>query len=177
MDGLDGLVAGCMAVVIASLSVSLHLNWMILILLGSLLCFLVFNWSPSQVFMGDVGSTFLGAMYAGFVLQASSWIEALGFLLLSTPLLGDSFTCVVRRFFAGHRIFQAHRLHLFQRLYQAGWPHARVSLVYIFATSALTVALHFGGFPWLFGLALFEIIFGFFLDKFIAVPFSFASDS
>ena len=36
--------------------------------------------------MGDVGSTFLGAMYAGFVLQASSWIEALGFLLLSTPV-------------------------------------------------------------------------------------------
>ena len=61
----------------------------------------------------------------------------------------------------------------FQRLYQAGWPHARVSLVYT-ATSSLTVALHlrFSVAIWLGSLRLYLV-----LDKFIAVPFSFASDS
>ena len=41
-------------------------------LAGSLLGFLLWNWSPSKVFMGDVGSTFLGAVFAGLVLQAAS---------------------------------------------------------------------------------------------------------
>ena len=58
MDGLDGLVAGCMAVSIAALrSISLRLGlWA---LLGSLLGFLIWNWSPAKLFMGDVGSPFL----------------------------------------------------------------------------------------------------------------------
>ena len=128
MDGLDGLVAGCMAVTIAALAIALDAPWPLWALVGSLLGFLVWNWSPAKVFMGDVGSTFLGAVFAGLVLQASSWIEAFGYLLV--PLLCWQMLASVypRRLLAGQRVFQAHRLHLFQRLHQAGWPHARVSL-------------------------------------------------
>ncbi len=177
MDGLDGLVAGCMAVTIAALSLALTAPWPLWALVGSLLGFMLWNWSPAKVFMGDVGSTFLGAVFAGLVLQASSWPQAFGYLLVATPLLGDACFCVPRRLLAGQRVFQAHRLHLFQRLHQAGWPHARVSLTYIAATAVLAVAMLLGGWPWVFGLAFVELLVGVWLDQRVAVPFAVASQS
>jgi L-lysine 2,3-aminomutase len=75
----------------------------------------------------------------------------------------------------GQRVFQAHRLHLFQRLHQAGWPHARVSLAYIAATAVLAVALLAGGWPWVLGLAAVELLVGVWLDQRVAVPFAVAS--
>ena len=165
MDGLDGLVAGCMAVAIAALAIALAASWPLWALVGALLGFLLWNWSPAQVFMGDVGNTFLGAVFAGLVLQAPSWPEAFGLLLVATPLLGDACLCVPRRLFAGQRVFQAHRLHLFQRLYQAGWPHARVSSLYVGATALLALALLWGGLPWLIPLASFELLVGLWLDQ------------
>ena len=175
MDGLDGLVSGCMAVAIACLAFSLSAPWPLWALVGSLLGFLFWNWSPAKVFMGDVGSTFLGAVFAGLVLQAPSWPAAFSYLLVATPLLGDAFVCVPRRLLAGQRVFQAHRLHLFQRLHQAGWSHARVSLTYIAATSVLGCALLSGGLPWVFSLAIGEVLFGVWLDRRVAVPFSVGS--
>jgi len=177
MDGLDGLVAGCMAVALSALLLRLTSPWPLWSLVGALVGFLLWNWSPAKVFMGDVGSTFLGAVYAGLVLQAPSWPEALGLLLVATPLLGDAFLCVPRRLLAGQRVFQAHRLHLFQRLHQAGWPHARVSTLYIIATAVLSLALLIGGWPWVVVIAVFELFVGFLLDRHIAVPFAVASQS
>ena len=177
MDGLDGLVAGCMAVAIGALSLSLNEPWSLWALVGSLLGFLLWNWSPAKVFMGDVGSTFLGAVFAGLVLQASSWTEAFGYLLVVTPLMADALLCVVRRLVAGQRIFQAHRLHLFQRLHQAGWPHARVSLTYISATTLLAVAMIVGGLPLVLSLSVAELFIGVLLDQRVAVPFAVASKS
>jgi len=177
MDGLDGLLAGCMAVAIIALAINLSAPWTIWALVGALLGFLLWNWSPAKVFMGDVGSTFLGAVFAGLVLQASSWPVALGYLLVATPLLGDACLCVLRRLLAGQRVFQAHRLHLFQRLHQAGWPHARVSLTYIAATAVLALAMLAGGWPWVCGLAVVELLVGVWLDQRVAVPFAVASQS
>ncbi len=177
MDGLDGLVAGCMAVALAAAALQLAAPWPIWALVGALLGFLIWNWSPAKVFMGDVGSTFLGAVFAGLVLQAPTWSEALGLLLVATPLLGDAFFCVPRRLLAGQRVFQAHRLHLFQRLHQAGWPHARVSSLYICATAVLAIALLWGGLPWLITLAAFELLLGIWLDQKVAVPFAIATRS
>ena len=154
MDGIDGLVAGCMAVSFAAMVLILDNSWPLCALVGSLLSFLIWNWSPAKVFMGDVGSTFLGAVFAGLVLQASTWSVAFGCLLLATPLLGDACLCVFRRLLAGQRVFQPHRLHLFQRLHQAGWPHAMVSLTYIVATVLLAVAMLFGGWLYVFSLLL-----------------------
>ncbi|MCP9926188.1 glycosyltransferase family 4 protein [Synechococcus lacustris C3-12m-Tous] len=177
MDGLDGLVAGCMAVALAAAALQLAAPWPIWALVGSLLGFLIWNWSPAKVFMGDVGSTFLGAVFAGLVLQAPSWPESLALLLVATPLLGDAFLCVPRRLLAGQRVFQAHRLHLFQRLHQVGWPHARVSSLFIGATAVLAIALLWGGLPWLITLAVFELMLGIWLDQRVAVPFAIASRS
>ena len=175
MDGLDGLVAGCMAVSIVALSIDLIAPWSLWALVGSLLGFLIWNWSPAKVFMGDVGSTFLGAVFAGLVLQASSWSVAFAYLLVATPLITDACVCVLRRLFAGQPVFQAHRLHLFQRLHLAGWPHARVSITYIVATVVLAVAMLVGGWPWVLGLAVVVILFGVWLDQSVAVSFASAS--
>ena len=177
MDGLDGLVAGCMAVAIGALAIALAAPLPVWALVGSLLGFLLWNWSPAKVFMGDVGSTFLGAVFAGLVLQAKTWPEALGLLMVATPLLGDACLCVPRRLLAGQRVFQAHRLHLFQRLHQAGWPHAHVSTLYVTATAVLSLALLIGGSPWVVVLAVLELLVGFLLDRHVAVPFAVASQS
>jgi Fuc2NAc and GlcNAc transferase len=177
MDGLDGLVAGCMAVAMTAAAIQLSAPWPIWALVGALLGFLLWNWSPAKVFMGDVGSTFLGAVFATLVLQASTWPNALALLLVATPLLGDACLCVPRRLMAGQRVFEAHRLHLFQRLHQAGWPHARVSSLYITATAVLATALLWGGLPWILTLSALELLIGVWLDQKVAVPFAVASSS
>jgi UDP-N-acetylmuramyl pentapeptide phosphotransferase/UDP-N-acetylglucosamine-1-phosphate transferase len=175
MDGLDGLVAGCMAVALSAAALQLAAPWPLWALVGALLGFLIWNWSPARVFMGDVGSTFLGAVFAGVVLQAPGWPEALGLLLVATPLLADACLCVPRRLLAGQPIWQAHRLHLFQRLHQAGWSHARVAGLYIAATTVLAIALLLGGWRFVLPLALAELLLGFWLDQRVALPFALAS--
>jgi UDP-N-acetylmuramyl pentapeptide phosphotransferase/UDP-N-acetylglucosamine-1-phosphate transferase len=124
-----------------------------------------------------VGSTFLGAVFAGLVLQASSWPQALGLLLVATPLLGDACLCVPRRLLAGQRVFQAHRLHLYQRLHQAGWPHARVAGLYIAATALLALALLLAGWQMVVAGAVLELAVGVWLDRRVALPFPIASQN
>jgi UDP-N-acetylmuramyl pentapeptide phosphotransferase/UDP-N-acetylglucosamine-1-phosphate transferase len=175
MDGLDGLLAGCMVVLFAVAALTnTPALWP---LVGALFGFLLWNWSPAKVFMGDVGSTFLGAVFAGVVLQQPSFQAALGLLLVATPVLADACLCVLRRLLARQRVFQAHRLHLFQRLHQAGWSHTRVSSLFIAGTAVLALALLWGGLPWLITLAAFELFLGIWLDQRVAVPFALASRS
>jgi len=175
MDGLDGLVAGCMAVVLGAAALQLAAPWPLWALVGALLGFLIWNWTPAKVFMGDVGSTFLGAVFAGVVLRAHSWSEALGLLLVATPLLGDACLCVPRRLLAGQPIWKPHRLHLFQRLHQVGWSHGRVSGLYVAATVLLALALLLAGWRAVLPIALLELLLGVWLDRRVALPFKVAS--
>ena len=172
MDGLDGLVAGCMAVTLGALAFKVSAPLPLWALVGALLGFLLWNWSPAKVFMGDVGSPFLGAVFAGLVLQAPSWPETLGSLLVATPLVADACLCVPRRLKAGQPVFQAHRLHLFQRLHQAGWSHGQVAGLYISATAASAIALLWGGWQAVLTLAAVELLVGLWLDQRVAVPFA-----
>lgn len=173
-DGLDGLVAGCMVVLlsVAMLATTQESGDALLPLIGALLSFLAWNWSPARVFMGDVGSTFLGAVFAGMVLQQDSALVALGLLLAGFPLLGDAFLCVLRRWKAGQPVFQAHRLHLYQRLHQAGWAHSRVALLYIGATALLGWALLAHGLALELALAVAILVLGLWLDRHCAVRFT-----
>jgi hypothetical protein len=79
---------------------------------------------------------------------------------------------VPRRLLAGQHVFQAHRLHLYQRLHQAGWSHGRVSSLYIAATALLGLALLAGGWPLVVPLAAAELLLALWLDRCVAVPFS-----
>jgi len=177
MDGLDGLVSGCMAVAITAAAIQLSAPWPIWSLVGALIGFLFWNWNPAKVFMGDVGSTYLGAMYGFLVLQASSWSHAFSLLLVATPLLADSCTCLLRRLLSSQPVFKPHRLHLYQRMFQAGWSHASVSTLYIAATALLAIALLWGGLAWVITLASLQLLVGIFLDQLVAVPFAVESSS
>ena len=123
--------------------------------------------------MGDVGSTYLGALYGGIVLLAPSWQMFMQLLLLLFPLLGDTSICIFRRLLAGHNIFTPHRLHLYQRLTLNGWSHPGVSCIYISGVLILSLAFYSGSIS-SFLLAIFlELLVGIILDRRYAVPFSF----
>jgi Fuc2NAc and GlcNAc transferase len=165
MDGLDGLVASCGAVLMLASG-----QW---VLAGALLGFLLWNWSPARIFMGDVGSTYLGAVFAGLVLQRPQPLQALLLLLVATPLLADACLCVLRRWHGGQPIFKAHRLHLYQRLHVAGWPHATVSILYLLQVTLLALGFVYGfSWPMMVGTVLMVLSLGFWLDQKQASPFS-----
>lgn len=172
MDGLDGLVAGCGLVLLALVALlpggAAAGAWA---LAGAVLGFLLWNWSPARVFMGDAGSTWLGAVFAGLVLQQPTPLAAASLLVVGLPLLGDALICVLRRLAAGQPVFQAHRLHLYQRLHRAGWSHRRIALLYGGATALLALALRLGGPPALALVAAAQLTLALLLERKVAIPF------
>jgi Fuc2NAc and GlcNAc transferase len=143
MDGLDGLVAGVTAVQLGFLAVELH-QPLLLLLMVALMGFLCWNWSPAKIFMGDVGSTVLGAVVAIALLNdAGDVVQNWSFLAITLPLVADAIYTLVRRSLRRENIFKAHRTHIYQRLNQAGWSHAQVAGTYIGMTLAIAEALHF----------------------------------
>lgn len=176
MDGMDGLIAGCMIVILISIGIKTSLP--LYILVAALVGFLIWNWSPAKIYMGDVGSTFLGALFCGTLLHSQNWDTCLGLLLIATPLLADALICIPRRYLNGQPIFrEPHKLHLYQRLNQAGWGHSKVSCLYILGTLFLSISYLFGNLYILYLVAFAELGFGLYLDKYVAYPFKRAISS
>lgn len=95
--------------------------------------FLVFNWQPARVFMGDVGSGFLGAVFAAVpVLVRDSLIETafVPMAMALWPYVYDPFVSVFRRLWNGKNPLEPHREFFFHRLVRSGVSHAWVSLLY-----------------------------------------------
>ena len=174
VDGIDGLVGGSMFIVLSSAAFVLHSPSSIWSLIGALAGFIYWNWYPAKIFMGDIGSTFLGAILSGLILQSDNWEKALGLLLIATPILADAFFCVLRRLINGQNIFKAHRLHLYQRLNLAGLSPAKVSSIYILGTILLSFTFIYGELSSVIYLALLEFLFGVFLDQRVAIKFKIA---
>ncbi len=140
MDGLDGLVAGVSAVQLSFLA--LYLNQPLLFLLvAALLGFLWWNWSPAKIFMGDAGSTVLGATVAVALLNTSDPVQAWSALAITTPLTADAIYTLIVRLMRHENIFQAHRSHLYQRLQQSGWSHRQVASTYIGLTIFIAISI------------------------------------
>ena len=171
MDGIDGLVSGSMLIILITAFYLLELNWLIS-LIASLFAFFIWNWYPSKLFMGDVGSTFLGAIFVAILLSNLKYEENVGILLVSFPMIFDAFTCVLRRYINKQNIFKAHKLHLYQRLNQAGLKHSAVSSLYISSSILISLSLCFGGLLMSFFTCIVIFIFGCYLDKNVALPFS-----
>lgn len=144
MDGIDG-IAGGQAVVagfgwaILGVLFDLPLIGFLGVLIGSAsIGFLGHNWHPAKIFMGDVGSTFLGFTFATmpllFNVRVSAEIAPKSFLLgilLVWPFLFDAILTFCRRLIAGENVFAAHRSHLYQRLVIQGKRHDIVTALYI----------------------------------------------
>ena len=121
MDGIDGLLAGCFSIILLSASNIIDISF--LPLAGSVMGFLVLNWYPSKLFMGDSGSYFIGSVYFSSMLDSTSLIEGFSLLFLAFPIYADVSITMIRRLFNKQNIFKAHKLFLFQRLHQSGLSH------------------------------------------------------
>ncbi|RZM82352.1 MraY family glycosyltransferase [Leptolyngbya iicbica] len=144
MDGLDGLVASVTAAQLAFLAVYLQqpLWWL---MVAALLGFLGWNWSPAKIFMGDVGSTVLGACVAiALIAPTVDPTRSFGAIAITLPLTADAIYTLSRRLLKGENIFQAHRTHLYQRLQQSGWSHRQVAGAYLGFTAIVAGLIGFG---------------------------------
>ena len=136
MDGIDGIAAS------EAVTVSLGggvLLWMCgapgmalmaLCLAGASLGFLVWNFPPAKIFMGDAGSGFLGFIFACFAigsLQLGPHVLA-GWCVLLAAFASDASVTLLRRLLRGERVWEAHRSHAYQRLSRYFGAHRPVTL-------------------------------------------------
>ena len=169
MDGIDGLVASCMGIIF--LIISIFSNQLLLFLVAPLLGFLYFNWFPSKIFMGDVGSTYLGALFVGCLFNIQGFVNQLSIILVALPLLLDPFICVLRRIKNRDAIFLPHKLHLYQRLHQNGMSHGKVSIIYLCVTIILGFTFLYLSMPYLILLSILVFFLGVYLEQRYAIPF------
>tara|TARA_B100000886_G_scaffold318147_1_gene257949 strand:+ start:7938 stop:8873 length:936 start_codon:yes stop_codon:yes gene_type:complete len=168
LDCLDGLLASTSLVVFSTISME---DTTLLPLVFSLSIFLFFNWNPARIFMGDAGSTFLGAILFGIAMNSNSPYQFISKLLLLSPIFLDAVSCIILRFINGYNIFKAHRMHLAQRLFLAGWSSSKVSLVYSFATAIMCTLYLRTNLFYMILFFIFLFIVGIVLDKNFAKPF------
>ena len=149
-DGLDGLAAGISAIACGVIAIlAIHggqavMAVLMLAMLGSLSGFLVFNFSPAKIFMGDCGSLFLGFTIATASVMCASKSSALVGLVLPMLALGipifDTLFSMLRRFLERRSVFSADRRHFHHRLLALGLTQRHVVLV-IYALTALAAGL------------------------------------
>jgi len=130
--GLQGVVAGTGWAILAFRHALPLLSVSAALIAGACLGFLVHNWSPARIFMGDVGSAFLGFTFGLITVIATTRDPAMLFkgVLLVWPFVYDSTYTLLRRAMRGERLHEAHRTHLYQRLNQTGVSHAALALLY-----------------------------------------------
>jgi UDP-N-acetylmuramyl pentapeptide phosphotransferase/UDP-N-acetylglucosamine-1-phosphate transferase len=136
IDGIDGLLAGMSATGAIWL-------WLIFqreggtsvyfpLLLPVLLAFLLSNWHPARIFMGDVGSGFLGFSLATAVVRVSAgtFSGLFVFALVFAPLCGDATLTLLARALRRENIFQAHRSHAYQIASLSRGEHSAIAALY-----------------------------------------------
>lgn len=146
MDGLDGLAAGIVAIALFFLGLIGFLTNQYLILFisatlfGALLGFLKYNSHPAQVFMGDVGSLFLGFLVAmltliGSVRSAAVMTLALPLTILALPIL-DTAWAFTRRILKGTNPFSPDKKHIHHRLMNMGLGHG-LTVMFMYGVATL----------------------------------------
>ncbi len=181
IDGMDGVLGGSSVFLLLAAAISFSLFQEThtkgvnplpsFALIGAILGFLYWNWSPAKVFMGDVGSTFIGSIFIGYVLQQTDVASAISLLLVAFPLLADAGGCVIRRIREQQPILKPHKLMLYQRLNQRGWKHSQVAFLYTSLTAWLAITHILGGLYWVLASIVCQSLICVWLDQSIAVPF------
>jgi Fuc2NAc and GlcNAc transferase len=151
MDGTDGIAASeAIFVLLAGAILNHHVLTGInhsaaaLILAASIFGFLLYNWSPAEIFMGDVGSGYLGIAIGGLSLMAAKqqpellWV----WIILLGVFVSDATITLIRRLLGKQKPHVAHRSHAYQHLAIRFNSHTKISLVVL----AINVA-------WLFPIA------------------------
>ncbi len=164
IDGLDGLAAGIGIIACLFFGTWFYfaehpsLSLLAYSLAGSLSCFLIFNFSPAKIFMGDSGSMTIGAIICvlaikmiehpiGHLPPAIAQIPkpVLAMAILVYPLI-DTFRIFFVRAVRGQSPFHADKNHLHHRLLKLGFNHAQTVLILYFATILVVVSCYFFSF-------------------------------
>lgn len=137
MDGIDGIAAveaismGALGGLLLILRNDFTLAALSFVVAAAALGFLKWNWSPATIFLGDVGSGFLGFLFGAVAIstERSGSLPSLVWVILFSAFIVDATVTLARRVPRGqwHR---PHRAHAYQRAVQAGLSHAQVSLVF-----------------------------------------------
>jgi len=151
MDGIDGIIG--LQTLIFGFYVALigksHSTAQVagLALAGASIGFLFWNWTPSRIFLGDVGSGALGVIIVvlGLLLMRDGKIGLVVAFAPLVPLFLDATLTLVARVRRRERLSEAHRTHLYQRLANGGLGHARVAIG--FGACSVCCALAAARFP------------------------------
>ncbi|UOB25596.1 glycosyltransferase family 4 protein [Pseudomonas orientalis] len=136
MDGIDGIasveaICACLgACLLYALGGYPQMIWLPLLLAAAVGAFLVWNFPPARIFMGDAGSGFLGITLAFFSLQAA-WVKSDFFwawLILLGVFVVDATCTLVRRLVRGDKVYEAHRSHAYQFASRKYGKHLPVTL-------------------------------------------------
>ena len=169
MDGIDGLVCGSMIIIFFTLNGEVHY---LLPIIGTLSGFLYFNWCPSKIFMGDVGSLFLGTFLVSLIYSnTSGYVGFSKILLLCSPLFLDAIVCIFRRLINKKNIFNSHKSHLYQRLVSNGMNHSKVSIIYILSIALLSIFYIYFNLIYLCIFSGIVFLIGLYLEKNFALEF------
>jgi Fuc2NAc and GlcNAc transferase len=140
MDGIDGIAAseaafvawgGALLALMTGVSVAVPAMACVF---GAVCCgFLLWNWPPAKIFMGDVGSGFMGYVIVVLALGAAreSPVALLVWLILGGVFFCDATVTLVLRLAKGERVYEAHRTHAYQRLARRWRSHRRVTIAVV----------------------------------------------
>lgn len=153
MDGIDGIAASEAIFVLLALAYftyshnDLSATQQILFYIAPILGFLLLNWQPAKIFMGDSGSTFLGCLVGCLLLKAVSdgIINIYSTVILLGCFLTDATWTLTYRLVSGQQWYNAHRSHSYQILARRLKSHQSVTMIY----TAINLI-------WLFPLALYS---------------------
>lgn len=158
MDGIDGIAASqaiCMLATAALLAIETRPSavtdpaWIFMLaVIAALAGFLLLNWPPAKIFMGDVGSTWLAFIIfaIGLISVQNGWLHYATWLVLGALFVVDATMTLITRILQGERWYEGHRSHAYQRLSRR-WQgnrkagHRSVTLLVI-ATNLVWIA------PW-----------------------------
>lgn len=163
MDGIDGL-AGVEALCASALG-GLLLAWSglgglaeaALVLAGASAGFLLWNWSPAKIFMGDAGSGFLGFVFGVLAISSAKerpWL-LWPWLILLAVFIVDSTLTLMRRLITGARWYEAHCSHAYQHAARRWGSHSKVTLTIAAVNVAWLFPLAWGACVWPAGGPLF----------------------
>ncbi|MBS0579571.1 MAG: glycosyltransferase family 4 protein [Proteobacteria bacterium] len=135
MDGIDGLAAGealfvaCAGALLAAGAGSSGVAAAAWVFAWACAGFLVWNWPPARIFLGDVGSGYLGYVVIVLALAESTTRPTAiwEWFILGSLFFVDSTLTLLRRLFRGERVYEAHRQHAYQRLSRRWGSHLRVT--------------------------------------------------
>lgn len=150
MDGIDGIAGGQAATggiaggALLLAAGRLDLAAIAFLVAAASLGFLRWNWSPAKIFMGDVGSSMLGFVFATLAVagENAGAVPLPVSVLLGGPFVLDATVTLTRRVFRGARWYEAHRSHAYQRAVQSGLSHQQVASAIIIVNLVLGFAVY-----------------------------------